>query len=136
MSLGKTPSPEAIDLKPRAALTVLARDTALTGEIEGSRPVRLEGVLKGSLQIKAAVDVAEGAVVHGDIHATVIRVAGQVSGDLHASELVELLATSAVKGNVHTPALHVIEGATLDGQVQMHDGAAMKDQAARAPRVK
>ena len=134
MTLGKQSAPEASDLKPSAAITVVARDTVLTGEIEGSRAVRIEGTLKGSVKLRAPVDVAEGAVVQGDVDATVVRVAGKVSGDIRAAALVELLATASVTGDVHTPALHVFEGATLDGKVQMHHDDSGRDSAGQAAK--
>ena len=119
MSLGKPASSEPPDLKPRAAATVVARDTVFSGELEGTRSVRIEGTMRGTLRLKAAVDVVEGATVEAEVHATTARIAGRVVGDVHASELVELLATASVTGDLHTPALHVVEGATLEGTVQM-----------------
>lgn len=119
MSLGKHPPLDPGDLKPRATATVVARGTTLTGQVEGSGAVRVEGVVMGSLHLDAPADVAEGARVRGEIHATTVRIAGLVEGDIHAREMVELTASASVTGDVHTPALHVIEGATLEGHVHM-----------------
>jgi cytoskeletal protein CcmA (bactofilin family) len=58
-------------------------------------------------------------VVEADVRATVVRVAGTVTGNIAASELVELLASAVVNGDVIAPALHVVEGARLEGRVQM-----------------
>lgn len=107
------------ETKASAAQTLIARDTRLTGEITGNRAVRVEGVVSGSIDLKAPVEVAEGAVVEAEIKATAVRVAGSVSGSITATELVELLATAVVKGDVTAPALHVVAGARLDGRVQM-----------------
>jgi cytoskeletal protein CcmA (bactofilin family) len=98
---------------------VIARETKLVGEITGNRGVRIEGTAHGKIQLKAAVEIAEGAVVEAEIHATAVRIAGAVTGNVTASELVELLATSQVRGDVATPALRVVEGAKLEGRVQM-----------------
>jgi cytoskeletal protein CcmA (bactofilin family) len=68
------------------------------------------------------LDVVAGAVVEAEIMATVVRIGGQVVGNITASERVELFATAHVKGDLTTPALHVVEGATLDGRVQMRAG--------------
>jgi cytoskeletal protein CcmA (bactofilin family) len=57
--------------------------------------------------------------VEADVHATVVRVAGTVTGNVTGGELVELLASAVVKGDVAAPALHVVEGARLEGRVQM-----------------
>ncbi len=83
------------------------------------------------MTLEAACDVADGASVEADLHGTVVRVAGAVTGNVSASQLVELLATAVVKGNVSCPALHVVEGARLEGRVEMR---APDGTAAGAPR--
>ncbi|MGV8041335.1 MAG: polymer-forming cytoskeletal protein [Thermoanaerobaculaceae bacterium] len=119
MSFGKDSSHDPGDLKPRAASTVVARDTVLTGELGGSKPVRIEGTAKGTIQVTAPIEVVEGAVVEGEIIGTTVRLAGTVNGNVTAKELAELLATAVVRGDVRAAALHVVEGAKLEGRVQM-----------------
>jgi cytoskeletal protein CcmA (bactofilin family) len=106
--------------------TVVGRQNRLEGTLTGTGAVRIEGALKGSVTLEAACEVAEGASVEADLHGTVVRVAGTVTGNVSATELVELLATAVVKGDVSGPALHVVEGARLEGRVEMRapDGAA------------
>jgi cytoskeletal protein CcmA (bactofilin family) len=119
LSFGKDPSHETVDLKPRAAVTTIARETSVTGDIGGARPVRVEGTLKGSVCVSAPVEVTEGASIEGDVEGVLLRIAGTVNGNVVARELVELLATAVVRGDLRARALHVIEGARLEGRVQM-----------------
>lgn len=119
MSFGKDSTQEQGDLKPRAVVTVIARESVFTGEIGGSKAVRIEGTVKGTIQVTAAVEVVEGAVVEGEIQATVARIAGTVNGNVTAKQLAELVATAVVRGDVRASALHVVEGAKLEGRVQM-----------------
>ncbi len=128
MSFGKDPSHETVDLKPRAVVTIIACDTAVIGDIGGTRPVRIEGTLKGSVCVSAPVEVAEGGSVEGDVEGIQLRIAGTISGNVVARELAELLATAVVRGDLRAKALHVIEGARLEGRVQM-----MAPTAAPAP---
>lgn len=110
----------------QAAATVVGRQSRFEGSLTGAGAVRIEGALKGSVTLGAACEVAEGASVEADLHGTVVRVAGTVTGNVSASKLVELLATAVVKGDVSGPALHVVEGAKLEGRVEMRspEGAA------------
>lgn len=119
MSFGKDTSHDPGDLKPKATATAIARDTLLTGELGGTKPVRIEGTVKGTVRVGAPVEVVEGAVVEGEICGTTVRLAGTVNGNVTAKELAELLATAVVRGDVHAAALHVVEGAKLEGRVQM-----------------
>ena len=119
MGFSKDTSHDPGDLKPRAASTVVARDTVLTGELGGSKPVRIEGTVKGTIEITAPIEVVEGAAVEGEIIGTTVRLAGTVDGNVTATELAELLATAVVRGDLRAAALHVVEGAKLEGRVQM-----------------
>jgi cytoskeletal protein CcmA (bactofilin family) len=119
LSFGKDQSHETADLKPRAVSTVLARETSVTGDIGGARPVRVEGALKGSVRVEAPVEITEGASVEGDVEGIILRIAGTVNGNITARELVELFSTAVVRGDIRAKALHVLEGAKLEGRVQM-----------------
>jgi cytoskeletal protein CcmA (bactofilin family) len=119
-TFGKDPVPEQLDTKARGAATVIAPETRFVGEVTGRRAVRVEGNLKGTVKLEAPLDVVEGATVEAEIHATVVRVAGSVVGNITASGLVDLAATASVKGDIQAPALRVVEGAKLEGKVQMH----------------
>ena len=103
----------------QATATVIARDTRIEGQITGKRAVKVEGVLKGSIHLEAPLEILEGAHVEGDVSATVIRIGGSVTGNVTGRELVEMQAGASVKGDVAAPAIHVVEGAHLDGRVQM-----------------
>ncbi len=103
----------------QAAATVIARETRVEGQITGRRPVKVEGVLKGGINLEAPLEVVEGAQVEGDVSATVVRIGGNVAGNVKATELVELQAGATVKGDIAAPAIHIVEGAHLDGRVQM-----------------
>jgi len=107
------------DPRDAAAVTVIARDTKLEGLLAGSGAVRLEGSVKGTVQLTAPLEVAEGATLEGEVHATVVQVSGSITGNINATARVELLASASVRGDVTTPALHVVEGAKLEGRVVM-----------------
>ena len=106
-------------LEGRPAATVIGRQSRCEGVLSGGGSVRIEGAFKGSIHLEATCEVADQAVVEADLHGTVVRVAGTVSGAVSAVKLVELLATAVVKGDVSAPALHVVEGARLEGRVEM-----------------
>ena len=107
------------DPRDAAAVTVIARQTRFEGLLSGSGAVTLEGGLKGTVQLTAPLEIAEGATVEAEVNATVVKVSGSVVGNVNATTRVELLATASVKGDITTPALHVVEGAKLEGRVVM-----------------
>ena len=113
-----------LDVRQTGTATVIARGTRFEGQVSGNRPVRIEGSLTGGMRLEAPLEIVEGAQVEADVHATVVRVGGSVTGNITGSELVELLASAVVKGDVAAPALHVVEGARLEGRVLMRAGKA------------
>jgi cytoskeletal protein CcmA (bactofilin family) len=106
----------------QATATVIARDTRVEGQLSGKRPVRIEGALKGGIRLEASLEIVEGALVEGDVYATTVRIGGSVTGNVTGATLIELQAGASVKGDVAAPALHVVEGAHLEGRVQMTKG--------------
>ncbi|MFZ5787053.1 MAG: bactofilin family protein [Acidobacteriota bacterium] len=132
MALGKD-APREGDLKPAAAITVIARDTALRGDVTGKASLRVEGKVAGSVAVDGTLEVAEGASVEAEVRASIVRIAGSVAGNVTATRLIELLATARVKGDLTAPALHVVEGASLEGRVVM---AAAEKPAGSAPAAR
>jgi cytoskeletal protein CcmA (bactofilin family) len=113
-----TPNSEPLP-RPATAMSIIARESRVVGELRGSQGVRVEGGVSGIVAIEAPLEVAEKATVEAEVHASIVRVAGTVVGNITASKLVELLSGAVVKGDITTPALHVVEGAKLEGKVQM-----------------
>jgi len=105
--------------RPTTTVTIIARESRLKGELVGTAGVRIEGQVEGNVTVDGPVEVAEGAKVQGEIKGRTVKVGGEVVGNIQAMQLVELLAGASVKGDLHTPALHVVEGAHLEGQVHM-----------------
>jgi cytoskeletal protein CcmA (bactofilin family) len=114
----KAPTTER-SVSAEAGTSVIDRTTTLTGTLSGDRPVRVEGRVRGSIDLAAPLEIAATAVVEAPVRATVVRVVGTVVGDIEAVERVELAPTARVNGDITTPALHVVEGAHLDGRVIM-----------------
>ena len=107
------------DPRQAATTTLIARQTRFEGAITGGGAVRVEGTLKGTVHLEAPLEIVQGASVEAEIQATIVRIAGTLTGNVSASQLVELLASAVVKGDVSAPALHVVQGAKLDGRVLM-----------------
>jgi cytoskeletal protein CcmA (bactofilin family) len=126
---GSSPQPPSQPGKPASTVTVVAKETRLVGELTGSRGARIEGSFKGTVDLKAPLEVVEGAEVEAEVRATSVRIAGTVIGNVTATDLVELLASAVIKGDVTAPSLHMMEGARLEGRVQMR----LEDRAVPRP---
>ena len=101
------------------ALSIVAKDMTITGDLETEGVVKVEGRVCGSIRSGSQVLVSAGAIVQGDIYTREAIVAGEVHGAIHATERVELQTSAAVVGDVLTPRIAILEGGRLCGEVKM-----------------
>ena len=99
--------------------SLLDAQLSVTGDLETSGSLRIEGSLDGSVLSADSVVVGVGSKISGDIHAREVVVGGTITGNVHASERVELQATAVVTGDVHTGSILVQEGGVVNGRVLM-----------------
>ncbi len=109
--------------------SIIANDMTVTGDLETSGVVRIEGRVKGTVRVGAQILVAPGAVIEGDLHTVEAVIAGQVTGSINASERVDLQASAVITGDIHAPRIAIVEGARVTGEVKM-DSAAPADAGA------
>ena len=100
-------------------LTVIGSETAITGTLHGSVPIRVDGKVEGEINIDNDIIIGEGAVIQAKIKGRNIQVAGKVIGDIEAAGKLEIMATGFVEGNVSVNTLQVADGATLTGNCSM-----------------
>ena len=104
---------------PAANTTILAPDAIFKGEITIAGPLKLLGVLEGSLRGKGDVVVGPSARCAASLEADTITVEGVVEGDIMAREKLQLGPKANVQGDVTAAALMVAEGATFAGRVSV-----------------
>ena len=116
----RTASPAASKTPPSGkGYSLLDSPLTITGDLETTGSLRIEGTLDGSVLSADSVVVGVGCRITGDIHAREVVVGGTITGNVHASERVELQATAVVTGDVHTGSILVQEGGVVNGRVLM-----------------
>lgn len=116
------------------ALSIVAKDMTITGDLDTEGVVKVEGRVNGNIRAGSQVLVSPGAIVQGDLHTREAVVAGEVHGAIHASERVELQASAAVVGDVLTPRIAILEGGRLSGEVKMEINS-VAESAGYSPHV-
>lgn len=102
-----------------ASTSIIGRDSELTGDLEGSGQLRVEGHVEGTVRMDGEVQVAAGGSVEGRIEADEVVAAGRVSGTIAARGAVRLEDGCDVDADVHCPVLELEEGGRLNGRVDM-----------------
>ena len=97
----------------------LDRGTEVTGELQFSNTLRIDGTFHGSIVGKDKLIIGEQAVVHADIKVGDIEVRGQVFGNVQAQRRAEIFSTGRLRGDLRATVLVVQAGALLEGRSHM-----------------
>ena len=116
--------------KPAAAETNQASNrilagTHIEGKISSEGDVRVDGTMKGNINIKGKLVIGEKGVVEGDINCQFANVSGTLKGNLKVHELLSLQSTARLHGDVITAKLSVEPGAEFSGSCKM--GAVVRE---------
>jgi cytoskeletal protein CcmA (bactofilin family) len=103
--------------------SLLDSQLVLSGDLETSGSLRIDGKMEGSVLRADTVVLGVGATMAGDIHAREVVIGGTLTGSVHGSERVELQATAVVTGDVHTGSVLIQEGGVVNGRVLMGPSA-------------
>jgi cytoskeletal protein CcmA (bactofilin family) len=107
----------------------LDQGTSITGELQFSNTLRIDGNFHGSITSGDTLIVGEHAVVHADIKVGEIEIHGQVFGNVEVKRRAEISSTGRLRGDIQTSLLIVQAGAVLDGKSHMPS-----DPTGREPR--
>ena len=100
----------------------------ITGDINSQGDLRLDGFLKGSLNIKGRVVIGKTGKVIGTITCKNAEISGNVEGKIFVSELLSLTETSNVKGDIVINKLNIQPGCKFTGTCSMESNMAGNGQ--------
>jgi cytoskeletal protein CcmA (bactofilin family) len=102
-----------------AAMTFISDGTQLLGDIKVENDLRVEGYLKGTVEVGGMLILGPTGKIEGQVTARSATVAGQILGNLKGHEKIVLEAKSALVGDLQTRELVINEGAMFQGNCSM-----------------
>jgi cytoskeletal protein CcmA (bactofilin family) len=100
--------------------TRIGRTLVITGELESSEDLLIEGRVNGHLVVRdAQLTVMSSGTVDAQIHGVRVLVEGQVKGGITATERIELASKSRVEGSLSADRIVMWDGARFDGGIDM-----------------
>ena len=109
-------SPEEV---AAASTSIIGAGTTITGNIETTGDLRIDGTLKGNIFSKAKVFIGANGIVIGNVHCRQGDVTGQVTGHFKVTELLQLKGKAAVAGDIQAAKLLIESTVNYNGQCQM-----------------
>jgi cytoskeletal protein CcmA (bactofilin family) len=102
--------------RKQGVLTYLGPETEVLGDLRAKGPVRIDGLVKGSVYVEGELEVGRTGRIEGErVEAQAVQVHGEVKADLLAQK-VSLGKTARFTGTVRAQALDVEAGAVFIGQ--------------------
>lgn len=115
-------------------VSVFDRYSVFDGTFNLTRDLRVEGQVKGTINCKGTLFVAQGATVNATIEAENITVAGELEGEITCRGKLQILESGKVKGKISTVTLVINEGAFYEGQLVMESGQGGYSSPSRSTR--
>jgi cytoskeletal protein CcmA (bactofilin family) len=106
-------------------INTIGSGTSVTGNIQTTGDIRIDGRLEGTLHSKGKVVIGPTGSVKGDIHCQLADLYGSIEGNISCSELLALKASANLKGDIQAGKLSIEPGAAFSGVCTM--GAVVKE---------
>lgn len=117
--LGSGKSKNKSSMAPQALLNLIGSGTLITGNIQCSGDIRVDGTVKGNMEVGQKLVIGETGSVHGDILAANVSISGTVKGNIITDETTVLHGTSSVLGDIQTRQIIIEQGGTFNGYCKM-----------------
>jgi cytoskeletal protein CcmA (bactofilin family) len=102
-------------------VTIISSGVVIEGKLSSKGNVRVDGIVKGDVNVTGNVTIGESGDINGQVNADVITVGGKVVGKLNAKEKVVLEGKAVLKGDLVAKILVVEAGAKFDGNSKMDE---------------
>ena len=114
--------------------TIIGRETSITGDLQGSGNIRIDGRIDGKISTTGNVVIGESGNVQGDIKAGNLIVGGTVTGNVDCDGNLSIQATGQLVGDVRVRSLNIADGGVFKGRSDMdtHFGSSPLTTAAAA----
>lgn len=101
------------------SISVIDRYSNFDGTYQSTRDLRIEGQVKGTIECRGTLHIAQGANVNARVEAENISVAGELEGEITCRGRLQLLPSGRVRGKINTVTLVIHEGAFYEGELEM-----------------
>lgn len=98
--------------------TVIAEEMIIAGNISGEESIRIDGRVKGDLNITSTVILGEKSVIEGDIYTNHIVLYGKAIGNISCKSL-DIKTTGHLIGNIDTESIDIEKGGIVNGLITM-----------------
>ena len=120
----KAPEPMSKPVEPVSPgkINSIMEGTSIEGEVRSDSNIRIDGKVKGTINVRGRLIVGTSGVVEGDVTCQSSDIEGTVNGKITCQDLLSLKATAKLNGDIHTKKLSIEPGAVFAGNCNMGGG--------------
>lgn len=111
-------------------LSVLGPATRVTGRINGEGPLRIEGAVKGDVNVRGDAEIAAGGSLEGNVQGLALDIGGSLLGDALAEGAIAVRSSAQVRGELRAAEVSIEAGARvsirLETEFELDFGAAVR----------
>jgi cytoskeletal protein CcmA (bactofilin family) len=115
--------------------SVLGPTTRIVGRVSGQGALRVEGAIRGDVQVNGEAEIAEGASVEGNVQAEALEIGGSLLGDAVARGPIAVLSGAVVRGELRGSEISIEPGSRvsvrLETEFELDFGGAKRESAAK-----
>ena len=101
------------------SVNIIGNGTEIKGNIISNGDLRIDGLIKGTIQATGKVVVGSTGRVEGEINCQNADISGEVKAHIKVGELLSLKANAVVSGDILTNKLAIEPGAVFTGACKM-----------------
>ena len=100
-------------------INLIGQGTVITGDVSSDGDIRIDGIVKGTVNTKAKLVLGPNGVIEGEIFCGLADISGLVKGNLHSKDTLHLKSKSKLNGDMIVGKLIVDAGAEFSGNCTM-----------------
>jgi cytoskeletal protein CcmA (bactofilin family) len=99
-------------------ISVVGRATRVTGRVSGSGVLRIEGTVKGDVNLNGDTEIAEGGSVEGNLQGEGLDIGGTLHGDARANSVIAVRSSARVRGELRASEISIEAGARVSVRLE------------------
>lgn len=108
-----------------SAINLIGNGTTITGDIQSSGDVRIDGILNGNITLNGRLVIGPNGKIEGNVICQNADISGEIKGKVQVTEMLALKATAKILGDIVTGKISIEPGAVFTGTCNM--GAIVKN---------
>lgn len=114
---------------------VVGRDICLSGEIKTCEKLVVEGRVEAELRDSHSLEISEPGLFKGSATVEDCEISGTFEGELTVTGLLVVLPSGRVSGRIRYAEMELARGATLSGDIDILDEAALRRARGEGPKL-